>query len=98
MLEMKELDWKILRRVHPLALERFCKRVLAEIDRISGEDAKSYHARSLQIFGMIQQGDREIARLFDNPRRSHAPTALAQIRSQGLLRVARIFQPEPRNA
>jgi hypothetical protein len=44
MLEMKELDWKILRRVHPLALERFCKRVLAEIDRISGEGAKSYHA------------------------------------------------------
>jgi hypothetical protein len=63
MLEMKELDWKILRRVHPPALERFSKRVLAEIDRISGEDANSYHARSLQIFGMIQQDDREIARV-----------------------------------
>jgi hypothetical protein len=85
MLEIKELDWKILRRVHPLAVERFCKRVLAEIDRISGEEAKCYHARYLQIFGIIQQGDREIARMFDNPRRSHALATLAQIRSQGLL-------------
>jgi hypothetical protein len=30
----KEPDWKVLRRVHPLALERFCERVSAEIDRV----------------------------------------------------------------
>jgi hypothetical protein len=84
MLEIKELDWKILRRVHQLALELFSKRVLAEIDRISGEDANCYHARSLQIFGIIQQGELEIARLFDNRRRSHTLTTLAQIRSQGV--------------
>ncbi len=28
----KEPDWKVLRRVHPLALERFCERIPAEID------------------------------------------------------------------
>jgi len=51
MREIDEPDWKVLRRAHPLALQR----------------------------------DREMARLFDNPRRSHALTMLAQIRSQGLL-------------
>ena len=40
--------------------------------------------RYLQIL-RIKQSDGEIARLFDNPRRSHALTMLAQIRSQGLL-------------
>jgi hypothetical protein len=85
MQEIKEPDWKVLRRVHPLALERFCERVLAEIDRVSRDGAKGHHARYLQIFRIIQQRDREIARLFDNPRRSHALTMLAQIRSQGLL-------------
>jgi hypothetical protein len=34
MREIKEPDWKVLRRVHPLALERFCEGVLAEIGRI----------------------------------------------------------------
>jgi hypothetical protein len=85
MWEIKEPAWKVLRRVHPLALERFCERVLAEIDRVSRDGAKGHHARYLEIFRIIQQGDREIARLFDNPRRSHALTMLAQIRSQGLL-------------
>jgi hypothetical protein len=85
MLEIKEPDWKVLRRVHPLALERFCERVLAEIDRVLRNGAPSPHARYLQIFRILQQRDREMARLFDNPRRSHALTMLAQIRSQGLL-------------
>jgi hypothetical protein len=35
MREIKEPDWKVLQRVHPLALERFCERVLDEIDRLS---------------------------------------------------------------
>jgi hypothetical protein len=85
MRETKEPDWKVLRRVHPLALECFCERVLAEIDRVSRDGATSYHARYLQIFRILQQRDREMARLFDNLRRSHALTMLAQIRSQGLL-------------
>ena len=83
--EIKEPDWKVLRRVHPLALERFCERVLAEINSVSRDGAKSHHARYLQLFKIIKDRDREIARLFDNPRRSHALTMLAQIRSQGLL-------------
>ena len=98
MREFTEPDWKVLRRVHPLALERFCERVLGEMDRVLRDGATSYHARYLQIFRILQQRDREMARLFDNPRRSHGLTMLAQIRSQGLLREARIFQPEPRNA
>ncbi|HXM11594.1 MAG TPA: hypothetical protein VN946_16715 [Terriglobales bacterium] len=84
MREIKEPDWKVLRRVHPLALERFCERVLAEIDRASHDGATSHHARYLQIFRILQQRDREMARLFDNPRRSYALTMLAEIRSQGL--------------
>ena len=83
--EIKEPDWKVLRRVHPLALERFCERILAEIDRLSRDRAKSHHARYLQIYRIMQERNQELARLFDNPRRSHALTMLAQIHAQGLL-------------
>jgi hypothetical protein len=85
MREFKEPDWKVLRRVHPLALERFCERVLAEIDRASHDGAMSRHARYLQVFRILPQRDREMALLFDNARRSHALTMLTEIRSQGLL-------------
>ena len=87
MREISEPDWRVLRRLHPLALERFCERVLAEIDRVSRDGAPSHHARYLQIFRILQQRDREMARLFDNPRRSHALTMLAWI-------LAGIFNPQ----
>ena len=55
MCEIKEPDWKVLRRVHPLALERFCEHALAEIDRVSRDGAKSHHARFLQIFRLSKK-------------------------------------------
>jgi len=85
MREISEPDWRVLRRLHPLALERFCESVLAEVDRVSRDGAKNHHARYLQIFRIIEQRNGEMARIFDNPRRSDALRMLAQIRSQGLL-------------
>ena len=100
MWEIKEPDLKVLRRVHPLALERFCELVLAEIGRVSRDGATSHHARYLQILRILQQRDRAMARLFDNPRHSHALTMLAQIRWQGLLTEAKFssLSPDTRGA
>ena len=100
MREISEPDWKVLRRVHPLALERFCERVLAEIDRVSHNSAKSHSSRYLEIFKIIEQRNREMASIFDDPRRSYALTMLAQIRSQGLLTEDEFsrLSPETRSA
>ena len=80
-----ETDWKVLRRVHPLALERYCERVLAEIERVLHNSAQSTHQRYLDIFKIIEQRDREMASIFNDPKRSNALTMLARIRSDGLL-------------
>jgi hypothetical protein len=45
MREIKEPDWKVLRRVHRLALERFCERLLAAIEGVSRDGAKGHHGR-----------------------------------------------------
>jgi hypothetical protein len=73
-----EADWKVLRRLHTLALERFCERVLAEIDRVM-------HIRAQSAHQIIEQRDREMASTFNDPKRSNALTMLARIRSEGLL-------------
>ena len=83
--EIKEADWKVLRRLHPLALDRFCERVLAEIESARRDDARSFHQRYLDIFKIVERRDPEMARIFDNLKRSNALTMLAQMRSQGLL-------------
>jgi hypothetical protein len=95
-----EADWKVLRRVHPLALERYCERVLAEIERVTHNSAQSTHQRYLDIFKIIEERDREMASIFNDPKRSNALTMLARIRSDGLLTQDEFsgLSPETRSA
>ena len=52
-----EADWKVLRRVHPLALERYCERVLAEIERVTHTGAKALtNATSISSRSSISAG------------------------------------------
>ena len=95
-----EADWKVLRRLHPLALERFCERVLAEIEQATHNRLQSAHERYLDIFMTVERRDRDIARLFNDPKRSQALTMLTGIRSEGLLTDDEFsaLSPETRNA
>jgi hypothetical protein len=68
MLEIKESDWKLLRKVHKEALERFCKQILAEVKRINSDDAKDYHRRYLDLWELLRQRDKELAVAFNDLR------------------------------
>lgn len=83
MREIKETDWKVLRRLHPLAVERFSERVLTEVERVIDNSTESAPQRYLDIFRIIKRRDREMARLFNDPRRSQGLMMLAQIRLEG---------------
>jgi len=83
--EIKESDWKLLRQLHPIALERFSKRILSEIGSINADGAKSFHQRYLDIFKVVECRDREMSQLFNDLRRSNALFQIAIIQSSGLL-------------
>ena len=83
--DIKESDWKVLRRLHPIALERFCERVLMEIGSVKNDDARNFHERYLDIFKIVERCDREIACIFDDLKRSRALMMLAAMCSVGLL-------------
>ena len=48
--QIKESDWKLLRRLTPVALERFCRSALAEINRVTSDSGEGYHERFLEVF------------------------------------------------
>ena len=83
--EISEKDWKLFRRLHPLALERFCERALSEVGRLTADSGKGAHERYLTIFKLLQRRDKELAEAFDDLRRSTAWRQLAILRSRGLL-------------
>jgi hypothetical protein len=83
--DINESDWKLLRGVHPRVLERYCERVLSEVERIVRNGSLSHHERYVETFKLMQRRDGDIARLFDDPKRSRALTMLAHMRSEGVL-------------
>ena len=97
-LDIKESDWKTLRRLQPLALERLCKRVLDEIESVRNDSGRTFHQRYLDIYRIVEQHDREMAAIFNDVRRSNAMVKLARMRSSGLLEDAEIgsFSEETR--
>jgi hypothetical protein len=70
--EIKESDWKLFRRLHPVALERFCKKVLEEINQATSNCSEDYHQGYLEVFRLIMDRNEQMARAFDDTRRSTA--------------------------
>lgn len=96
----RESDWKVFRRLHAIALERFCERVLSELARLASDDSKTNHDRYLAVFKLVHERNAELADAFDNPRRSTAVQQLACIQSHELLTEEEIshFSPEIRDS
>jgi hypothetical protein len=98
--DFKESDWKVLRQLHPIALERFCRHVLDEIQGITSDTSRDSHARYLAVFDLLRRRDRELANAFDDMRWSRAFVRLLNIQSHGLLTEDELgrFSPEVRES
>jgi len=82
-----------------MLLERFCKRVLADIIEAANGNAQTYHERYLQIFQLMQERNDDLALAFDDIRRSNAIQKLTAMRVLGLLIDDEFmrFRPETRS-
>jgi hypothetical protein len=75
-----------------LALERVCERILAEINKLSSTPDKSFHQRYIDVYRRINDRDEELARAFNDTRRSRMIDQLAQIRVLGIVTDAELAQ------
>jgi hypothetical protein len=95
-----ERDWKQLRSIQEVALDRYCKRVLGECDAIVRDTTRSAHERYIEMFRLMRDRDRALAGAFDDLRRSTALQRLAAIVQLELLADADLhqFSPETRES
>jgi hypothetical protein len=98
--EIKESDWKLFRRLHPIALGRFCQRVIEEVASTTSSCADGHHDCYLKLFELMRSRDREMASAFNDLRRSNAFILLANIKELGLLTEEELmqFSPDARDA
>ena len=98
-LEILESDWKVFKQLQKVALDRCCQKVLDRIAEVSAQKGKSPHDKYGEIYDIMEESDANIARLFDNSRRSNAAIQIMAIREEGLWtdqELAR-FSPQVRN-
>jgi len=98
MADIPERDWRVFRELRELALERFCERALREITDLAASEGSSWHQRYVKVYALLERRDDDLARSFDDPRRSTAILQLAAIYSHALLTEAELtrFTPETR--
>jgi hypothetical protein len=84
MSDFPERDWKLLRELKPVTLERLCERTLRRAVEISRLSNATNHQRYLKLWKMIQDQNEEVALAFDDHRRSTALLKILQIHRRGL--------------
>ena len=94
-MDFPERDWKHLRAVHPVALARYCERVLAEAAAIIADDRVPAHERYVGLARAIGYHSRQMAGAFDDMRRSRAIERLASLVRLQLLTDAELAQFSP---
>ena len=80
-----EADWRVFRSLHPIWIDRFCKRVNAELLRALSDDSRDAYEQYLAAYKLMHKRDKEIASAFDDFRRSTAIFQIAIIRKLGVI-------------
>ncbi len=85
MRHIAESDWKKFKQVRELALQRYCERVLLDLQAIISDTSRSAHNRYLEIYKLIDDRDETLAYMFNDHRRSRAEDQLAAMHSQKIV-------------
>ena len=80
-----ESDWKIFRELREIALQRFCERILGEAKNLAADTSDTAHERFLKLYTHVNDQNYEIARAFDDPKRSSMLIQLSAMCRHNLL-------------
>jgi hypothetical protein len=80
-----ESDWKKIRDLKPVILDRLCQRILHEVACQATEPSQTPHERYLAIYKLIQNRGRDIAEIFNGLSRSNAMMCILNAHRHGLL-------------
>ena len=81
---IEESDWKHLRQLTPVLLDRYCRQILLEVERTASKHEEASHPRYLAVYRLIQDRDRELGRMFNDMRRSSAVVHILLLHRNGL--------------
>jgi len=99
MKSVPERDWKLFTRLHPVALDRFCRSVLEKAGAILSRSEGDSHKTYLALYKFLQKQDEELGQIFNDYRRSTTFFQIAMMYDRNLLTEEEFqeFSPETVN-
>lgn len=89
---IKESDWKIFKELRPVALQRYCERVMGDVDKIIHKQEGNAHERYIEMYKIVHDGDKKLTHMFDGFSRSKALDQLMMHYGNDLLKEEEIDQ------
>jgi hypothetical protein len=80
-----EADWRVFSSLHPIWIDRFCKRINGELMRALSDDSRDAYEQYLAAYKLMHKRDKEMANAFNDFRRSTAIVQIAIIRKLGVI-------------
>ena len=90
-----ESDWRKFKEVREVALDRFCRQILGECEEICRKEVSTAHERYGELYGLLQDRDRQMSRAFDDLRRSTAVHCLMLMHQLGLVTEQEMMEFSP---
>ncbi len=84
MQHIEESDWRHLRNLQPVLLDRYCRRILSEVEDLVSKHEDPAHPRYLAMYKLIHDRDRELGGMFNDVRRSNALIRILLLRRNGV--------------
>jgi hypothetical protein len=85
MISIPEADWKVLRSIHDVVIARLCQRIINEVMLVAVDGLQTSHERYGDIYGIVQDRNNDVARMFDGMSRSKALDRIMMMRADGLI-------------
>jgi len=82
---IKESDWKKFKKLRPLALQRYCEKVMGDVSKVINKEQEDAHERYLEMFNIVDEGDKLLSMMFDAFSRSKATIQLVMYCENDLL-------------
>ena len=72
MRDIPERDWKVVRKLHPILLKRYCQHVFQGVHALTEGSECDYHAAYLELYKLVRDRNKTIGYLFEGFSRSKA--------------------------
>lgn len=80
-----ERDWKVVRKLHPVLLQRYCQQVFEDVHGLTDADDCDYHEACQGLYDLVHKRNKAMRDLFDGLTRSKATLMVLAWKKQNLI-------------